>query len=625
MTTTTRLGKLDSWANEARAADTHGPDQTLAVQHGSNVRRMSYVFVARPWAQSRAITVTSAKLRLYLAKPAAGAITLRLRRIESSWSEKQASWKNRPTASAADESSATVAAGAPAGTLVEFDVTTAMQAVADGALYFGFQLAGDTAAAAGPLWFASSENGTIARRPQLVVDWSSPPDAPTDLHPSAARFVSSNKPQLSWSFGDLLDPLSYQTSYQVVISAAADLSAPVFDTGQVAGGTTGLALASTAFAGLPADGAVRYWGVRVWDESGRVSVYSDPVAVRYCPLGVVAITAPGATTPDLKPVVTWTFTPPALPAGVSSTAQKAWRAWLEVQVAGVWQIFADSGLVTGTDLSWSPPASLGDLAAPYRARVQIADALSREATVSAAALAEATVPFTYAPAAGIVDPTGLTATLVDGYAVRLNWSRATRPDHWAIEVDGVLVLDGIDVTPTGTAYVSTFYGLTPRAAHTIKLHAVELVGGAYVASPGATVAATTYPEGIWLVDPTTGDDVQLAGRDSLEASIGETAAVYDRIGERAPVIVTELVRGYEGSVSGVLVAWNGRDPRAMKARLMALRSRASLRLVLGDLNLPVAIYNVAANPTPDPAQPSPTALPRFEAAFSFVQVGEFAP
>jgi hypothetical protein len=625
MTTTTRLAKLDAWANEARAADTHGPDQTLAVQHGTGVRRLAYVFVARPWAQSRAITVTSAKLRLYLSKPAAGAITLRLRRLESGWSEKQASWKNRPTASAADEASATVSAGAAAGTLVEFDVTVAMQAVADGALYYGFQIAADTAAVAGPLWLAASENPTIARRPQLVVDWSSPPDAPTDLHPSASRFVSALKPQLSWSFGDLLDPLSYQTSYQVVVSANADLSAPSFDTGQVAGGTTGLALASTAFAGLPADGSVRYWGVRVWDESGRVSVYSDPVGMRYCALGVVAITLPAATTPDLKPVVTWSFTPAALPAGVASTAQRAWRAWLEVLVAGVWTIYADSGLVTGTDTSWSPPASLGDLAASYRARVQIADALTREGTVSAPSLAEALRAFAYAPGGGVTDPTGLTATVVDGYAVRLDWARATRPDHWAIEVDGVLVLDGIDVTPTGTAYTSTFYGLTPRAAHTLKLHAVELIGGAYTASPGASVPVTTYPEGIWLVDPTTGDDVQLAGRDSLEASIGETAAVYDRIGERAPVVVTELVRGYEGAVSGLLVAWNGRDPRAMKARLMALRSRSSLRLVLGDLNLPVAIYNVAANPTPDPAQPTPTALPRFEAAFSFVQVGEFAP
>ena len=182
----------------------------------------------------------------------------------------------------------------------------------------------------------------------------------------------------------------------------------------------------------------------------------------------------------------------------------------------------------------------------------------------------------------------------------------------------MLALDNVNVTPTGTAYVFTFYGLRPRLAHTLKLHAVELIGGAFVASPGASVAVTTDPRGIWLVDPTTGYDVQLAGEDDLAASIGESAEVYDRLGEQAPVVVTELVRGYEGSVSGLLVAWNNRDPRAMKDRLISLRSRSSLRLVLGDLNLPVAVYAITANPTPD--QDSQ----RFVAAFSFVQVGEFA-
>jgi IS5 family transposase len=255
------------------------------------------------------------------------------------------------------------------------------------------------------------------------------------------------------------------------------------------------------------------------------------------------ITAPSSTTPDYRPVVTWTFTPAALPAGEASTAQKAWRAWLEQLVGGVWRIIADSGLVTGPDLTWSPATSLTNLAASYRARVQIADALTREANVSASNLAEQLVPFTFAPGGGVGDPTGLTATVVDGYSVRFDFSRATRPDHWAVEVDGVLALDGVDVTPTGTAYAFTFYGLRPRIAHTVKLHAVELLGAAFVASPGASVSVTTDPRGIWLVDPSTGEDVQLAGDDELQASIGETAEVYERLGEQAPVVVTELVRG----------------------------------------------------------------------------------
>ena len=619
MTVTTRTAHVDAWANEARAADTHGPDQALSLNQASNARRWSYVFCPRPWASSKGVTVTSAKLRVWLARAnTGGAMTIRARRIETTWQEKQLAWKNKPDPSGADDATAVVAAGAAVGTLVEFDVTAAMQNVADGALYFGFRLNPDAGANAGPLWLGSSESSTQGRRPVLVVDWSSPPDAPTDLRPSGSRYVSTNKPVLSWTFGDVLDPLSYQSALQVQISAASDMSAPEYDSGSVAGGTTSLALSSTAYAGLPANGAVRYWRVRVTDESGRVSDWADAVPIRYAPLGAVAITAPTSTTPDFRPVVAWTFTPPALPAGEASTAQKAWRAWLEqLDAGGVWRIIADSGLVTGPDTSWAPSSSLTSLTASYRARVQIADALGREANASASNFAEQLVAFTYAPGGGVTDPTGLTATLVDGYSVRLNYSRATAPDHWAVEVDGVLAQDDIAVTPTGTAYAFTFYGLRPRIAHTVKLHAVELIGGAYVASPGASVAVTTDPRGIWLVDPTTGVDVQLAGTDDLGATIGETAEVYDRLGDRAPVVVTELVRGYEGAVSGLLVNWNGRDPRVAKDRLLALRSSSSLRLVLGDLNLPVAVYALTANPTPD--QDSQ----RFVAAFSFVQVGEF--
>lgn len=618
MTTTTRTAHVDSWANEARAADPHGPDQQLSVQQAANGRRWAYVYCPRPWAAPRGITVASAKLRLWLTRAnTGGAITVKAQRIETTWQEKQLAWKNKPDTSGVDDASVTVAAGAAIGTLVELDVTAALQAVADGALYFGFRLAPDAATAAGPLWLGSSEAPAVARRPVLVVTWSAPPDAPTDLRPSGSRYASTNKPVLSWTFGDVLDPLSYQTAYQVQISAASDMSAPEYDSGSVAGGQSSLALASTAYAGLPANGALRYWRVRVTDDSGRVSDWADAVPIRYAPLGVVTITAPGATTPDFRPVVSWTFAPAALPAGEASTAQRAWRAWLEQLVAGKWVIVADSGLVTGPDLSWAPSSSITDLAASYRARVEIADALPREANVNASHLAAGLVAFTYAPGGGVLDATGLTATIVDGYAARLNFTRATRPDHWAVEVDGRLALDGIDVTPTGTAYAFTFYGLRPRIAHTVKLHAVELIGGAYVASPGASVAATTDPRGIWLVDPTTGTDVQLAGTDELGASIGEASEVYDRLGEQAPVVVTELVRGYEGAVSGLFVNWNGRDPRVAKDRLLTLRASASLRLVLGDLNLPVAIYNVTANPTPDPD------TQRFVAGFSFVQVGEF--
>ena len=142
----------------------------------------------------------------------------------------------------------------------------------------------------------------------------------------------------------MLDPLSYQSAYQVQLDDASDFLTPTFDTGSVAGGTTSLALASTAYAGLPAVGTVTYWRVRVTDESGCVSDSVEPGADQVRAARRCRDHGARRTTPDFRPVVSWSFTPAALPAGVSSTAQGAWRAWLEqALVAGTWRIIADSG------------------------------------------------------------------------------------------------------------------------------------------------------------------------------------------------------------------------------------------------------------------------------------------
>jgi hypothetical protein len=333
---------------------------------------------------------------------------------------------------------------------------------------------------------------------------------------------------------------------------------------------------------------------------------------------VVAITAPAATTPDLRPEVIWTFTPPAAPAGLPAVVQEAYRVTVE-RLDGIrWTMLADSGLVTSTATSYAPPIALSNLAATYRATVYVADNLDRESLPIAPALARASQTFTIAPSGAVTDPAGLTATIIDDDAVRLDWTRGTRPDHWSLEVNGVVLEDGIDVTPTGTAYSWTYYGVLPRKATTLKLHAVEILGGAFVLSPGASVSVTTSPIGIWIVDPATGTQIHLADREALQAEIAESSAVYPRLGDRAPVVVTEIIRGYEGTVSGPLLTWGSQTARTAHATAIALRELGGdLRLVLGDLNLPVAVFGLVANPTPRPGDTV------FEVAFGFVQIAEF--
>ena len=620
MTTSTRRANIDAWVSEARRSDTHGADKELLVAGGSGARRYAYVYATRPWSDSRGVTVITATLDLFVSRVSVGSVVpLEVRTVIGSWNEKTAKWAARPTVDAAIVATGSVPASSPVGTKISIDVTALFQTIASGTPYFGVEISVAAAAGAvGPIRLSSSEAANVDRRPTLTVVWSSAPDAPADLRPGRGTFVSTRKPVLAWSFGDVRDASAYQTAYRVELDDLETFAAADFDSGQIASGVSQVDLNATAYAGLPTDGAIRYWRTRVWDDSGAVSAVSDPVAFRYAPLGVVAITSPAATTPDVRPEVVWTFTPPATPAGLPAVVQEAYRVTIERQDGTRWTMLADSGLTTGTVLSYSPPVALQNLAATYRATVEIADSLDRESLASAPALARAVKTFTFAPSGTVTDPTGLTATVVDGYAVRLNWSRATRPAYWSLEVDGKILQDGIDVEPTGTAYVWTYYGVLPRKATTLKLHAAELVGGAYVLSLGTSVVATTTPVGIWLVDPATGTQIHIADRDALAAEIAETSAVYPRLGERAPVLVTELVRGYEGTVSGELVLWDGQNPRTAKATAIALRGVGTdLRLVLGDLNLPVSVFQMTANPTPRPEDLV------FEVAFGFVQIGEF--
>jgi hypothetical protein len=614
VTLATTFVTVDSWASEARIADTHGPDPVLVLAEASNARKWVYMKPPPPWASGRAVTVQSAKLRLRLAvtNPSA-ATTIRVRRIEETWSASTLAWKRRPAVSAADDATVVVAGSAAAGTLVEIDLTAAMQAVADGAPYFGFRLILDPGVTRGPLRLVAASGKPVENRPEFAVDWNAPPDVPTRLAPTGARYVSTTKPVLSWQFGDATERDPKQSAFQVQVDDAADFATPTFDTGQVVSGTNGLDLAATAYGGLPTDGSVRWWRVRVADASSTWSPYSDPVQFRYSPLGVVAITAPGATTPDLAPTVVWTFTPSA-----TGGAQKVWRARIDRQVGTTWQNVADSGDVAGTDLSWSPPRPLPFVAATYRAVVEVLDSVDREARGSASDRATATRQFTWVAGGAIAAPAALTATVLEGAFVRLNWTRATPPDHFILVADGIVVEDNVDPVPTGTAYEFVWYGARPREVHALQLHAVDVTGGVTATSPPASVTVETEPTGVWLVDAADGRAVHIAGKDALGGGIGESSSLHPRIGDRAPVLVTEVVRGYEVEVSGVLVDWDGRIARDGKETLIDLRETGvRLRLILGDLNLPVVIFDVTANPTPDVEDT------RFQVGFDAVQVGEF--
>jgi hypothetical protein len=612
---------VDTWASEARPGDTHGPDPVLVLQEGTNVRKWAYLKATPPWTTGQGVTVVSAVLRLKLAAaaPSDGSMTVQARIVEEAWTAATLAWKRRPEVADSDAATASIASAAAKGTTVDLDITAAMQAVADGAQYFGFRLIPLPGTTRGARKLISASGKPNDDTPELIITWTSPPDVPTGLLPAGGRFVSTRKPNLAWQFADAMEADPVQSGYQVQIDEATDFATPEFDTGQVTSGRSGLDLTSTAYAGLPTDGAVRYWRVRVADASGTWSDYSDPVAMRYCPLGVVAVTTPGATTPDFRPTVTWTFTPAALPTGIPSTAQRVWRARIERQVGTRWVTVADSGDVAGTETQWAPTVALPDTTSNYRAVVEVLDALDRAAASAAPDRAKDDQTFTWAAGGGATAPTGLVATVLEDAFVKLHWDRATTPDHYALVADGLTVVESFDaVAAPGGGWDYVWYGARPRELHALALHAVEVAGAVVSTSPPATTTAQTSPTGIWLVDAADGRAVHIAGKENMGGGLGERSSLHPRIGDRAPVLITELVRGYEGEVGGILVDWDGRIAREAKETLIALREDGvDLRLILGDLNLPVVVWDVEPNPTPEIGDE------RFDVGFSFAQRGEF--
>lgn len=570
----TLRGAVDTWVWSSKDTTRYSDARKLGLASGE---AYAYLYFNRPMPLGA--VVTSAKLRVYRATSWPSS-TVTTDRLGEQLKAARANWNNRPGVTGSGVSTAD--SGGAEGTLLELDVKTLMQTVADGAPWHGFRLS-TSGAALRKLW---SSEGASAYRPTLSVEWSEAPHAPTGLTPSGGKAVSTAKPLLRFQSADVLGDTTL-AAVRVLVSPTADFAAP-WDSGWVTTDLPELDLAATSYPGL-ASGATAYWKVQVRDGAGLDSALSDDASFSYSPFGAVSILNPasGASpfVSDPTPRILWSY------AGT----QTRWQVLL-LDALNPTEELADSGVRTGTETAWSPlDVDALPTTGPYRAVVRIWDDKNRD---PAYAWTSASRDFTVTDDGTVATVSGLAVTQPNPWpGVELTWTRGSAPDSYVVVRDGVTLEPALlpeDVLVSGTSYRYVDPGARVWRPHTWQVKAK--VNGKQSAS--ATVSFTPKTRGIWLLDEQNNRRVWLAGQDGGTWERPEEATTLTPIGASQGIRRVQGTRNYQGSLSGQLVDAYGRTAASYELDLEAIRKEGTpVYLAVADLSLKVVLGNVQTAPT----------------------------
>lgn len=576
-------GGVDAWVGAGAPNQEHPRTRFLRVDSG---QRESFVYLRSPVPPGA--TVTSAVLRFVVRDSDGSARTLTCRRVGEKWGARRTNWKNKPgtTGTAATYS---LPAGHQRDHVVEFDVTSHVQSVANGDEHYGWKITSDSTDL---LHLYSLQAGR--EKPVLEVEWSDAPSAPTSLTPSEGA-VSVSHPTLQFDYTDVSGATEL-AAVQVQIDPASDEVTPAFDSGEVATTDPEMDLGGTAYAGLT-DGETTSWRVRVKDEAGLWSEWSEWAVLTRTAKGTVSITNPADIADpyvsEPTPAISWTF----------SGVQTAWMVSItNADARG--SVLYTSGKRPGTETAHTLPEGVLKDSRNYSVSVRVWDDQDREATPGDPVFSAAWRDFVMSDDAGTAGVESLTGSVVaDAPWVDLTWTRSTAPDAFAVYRDEVVVevLDPTDVLVDGqtTEYAWRDSTADPYREHTWSVRAV--VNGSQSTDEGLTYTATTAPVGIWLSDLERGVTVVFAGDDEGTWTMPDEASVYTPVGSEEAVRIVGGLRGYEGGLSGDLIdGFQGKTFAQQEADLWSIKERPSqkVRLIVGDVSLPVLIGNLSVAPRP---------------------------
>lgn len=332
------------------------------------------------------------------------------------------------------------------------------------------------------------------------------------------------------------------------------------------------------------------------------------------------VTLVEGVSPNALSYVTET-TPPIMWNHSGPYAQEHWQVLIQQRNrAGEWFNVANSGKHAGNDDAWTVPAGVltranwatgpagGEwgIQTEYRALVWTWDGQGRVTTPGDPARYIARRVF-YVRESTTAPVTNLDAENRYPYPwTRLTWRRATAPDRFAIVRNGTIIdtLRADDVFDEGTSYSYLDKRARPNTEHTWAV--LPIVNGHMAKIERDRVTRFVSSTGVWLTTPDrlAGEAVLIMGNPDPEVEMtqedqGET---YEIVGGSKNIRVTNALKGYTGSVSGILTSNKKWFPdmtaRSWANRMMRYKSEPGQRLILtlSDMVLPVVIFNVTVAP-----------------------------
>ena len=275
----------DNYVEQAKPNKVFANLKRLHMSAASGSQKYTYIYFGKPWPSGT--NIMSAKLRLWNEGNWGGSVTITAQRLSQSWAASRLTWNNRPGVTGATVSR--TMSGVSDETMWEIDIAPLLQAVSNGAPWYGIRL---TVNGGSVRKFFSSNAPRAARRPQVVVQWSDAPEAPENLSPGGNRVITGSHPLLSYTFTDVAGDTSLDAQQIQLASSETGFGTPLMDTGWIIADAPEYDLNTSSYSGLATGGTV-WWRARVRDGAGLQSPWSEPTSFRRAPKGVLNITSMG--------------------------------------------------------------------------------------------------------------------------------------------------------------------------------------------------------------------------------------------------------------------------------------------------------------------------------------------